>query len=99
MVKTPELTVNVVEVKVAGTVTEAGTISTEAAVLVRETGVPPEGAALEMVTVQVVLVFGAKTLAVHWKEDSVGGPSVGGATSEIARVAKLPFTEAVRVAV
>jgi hypothetical protein len=92
--KAPALAVKVEEVKPADTVTEAGTVSTEAAVLERETAVPPDGAPLEMVTVHVVLPFAAKTFAAHSREDSVIG-----ATSEILDVAELPFSVAVRVAV
>ena len=92
--RAPALAVNVEEVKLAGTVTEAGTVRTEAAVLERETAVPPAGAPLEMMTVHVVLLFAAKILGAHSREDNVIG-----ATSERLEVAELPFSVAVRVAV
>jgi hypothetical protein len=47
-----------------------------------------------MMTVHVVLLFAAKILGAHSREDNVIG-----ATSEMLEVAELPFSVAVRVAV
>ncbi|HUI77445.1 MAG TPA: hypothetical protein VLY24_06000 [Bryobacteraceae bacterium] len=52
----PVLMVNVAEVALASTVTEAGTVRA-AALLFRVTATPPAGAAGEIVTVQDVLAF------------------------------------------
>jgi hypothetical protein len=44
--------VNVAVVDDAGTVTEAGTVTADGRLLVNDTTLPPEGAALDSVTVQ-----------------------------------------------
>ena len=86
-------TVKVPEVAFAATVTEAGTFRAET-VLASVTEVPPAGAALERVTVQVVLALGARVLVLHCRLESVSA-----ATSEMSLVLEAPFKEAVMVAV
>jgi hypothetical protein len=77
----------------AGTVIEAGTL-TAAFELDRLTGVPPVGAALESVTVQVVLAPGAKVAAAQRMEDVTVGR-----TRDRGAVWALPFSVAVICAV
>jgi hypothetical protein len=66
----PELAVKVAEDLVAATFTEAGTLRTE---LLSEsaTVTPPVGAALEMVTVQVLLAFDGRLVGLHWRLETV----------------------------
>ena len=52
----------------AGTVTDAGTVRALVE-LDKATVVPPEGAALESPTVQVVLAFCARVIALHCREE------------------------------
>ena len=76
----------------AWTVTEAG--RTRAVTLSeRVTTVPPEGAALERATVQVVLAFALKVVVVHWTDERATG-----AIKERAAVLETPVREAVMVA-
>ena len=81
------------EVALAGTATEAGTLSA-VAVLARVTDIPPVGAALETVTVQEVLAFCARLAAAHWSDDTSAGASraTDACTDE-------PFRVALKVAV
>ena len=51
--------VKVAVVDDAGTVTEAGTVTAEGRLLVNDTTAPPEGAALDSVTVQDTVVEAA----------------------------------------
>ena len=80
------------EVDPACTVTEVGTVrlalSSEIA-----TTLPLADATFERVTVQVVLAFAVKAVAVHWSEESTTG-----ATSERVAVLETPAREAVMVA-
>ena len=85
--------VNVAVVAAAATVTEAGTVTAEVALLERATVDPPAGAALERVTVQVVVAEAARVVLAQVKELTVGG----GAVTERAAVALEPLREAVRV--
>jgi hypothetical protein len=85
--------VKVAVVAVAGTVTEAGTVTTEVALLERATEDPPEGAALDRVTVHVVVVDAARVVLPHTRD--VG---VAGATSDKLAVALEPFKVALTVA-
>jgi hypothetical protein len=55
-------------------VTETGTVTAEVALLERATEDPPEGAALERVTVQVVVEEAARVVLAHSREvDVVAG--------------------------
>ncbi len=58
--------------ELAATVTEAGTGS-DVLLLVKATLLPPDGAALESVTVQVVLALAASEVGEHWRDESVTG--------------------------
>ena len=62
---------NVAVVADAGTVTEAGTETTEVTLLERVTLEPPAGAALESVTVQVVVEEAGRLVPAHCRELSV----------------------------
>jgi len=55
-------------VKPAGTINEAGTAKAEARLLERETVVPPVGAALEIVTLQLVDAEAAKLVLPHCRD-------------------------------
>ena len=81
------------ETALAGTVTEAGTVSA-APVSVRVTDIPPAGAALESVTVQEVLAFCVRLAVAQWSDDT---------RTEAARATDActdePFRVAVRVTV
>ncbi len=68
----PAAAVNEEVAAVAGTVTDAGTV-TEALLEFRDTVVPPVGAGLESVTVQGVVTLEARLEAVHCSEDTVIG--------------------------
>jgi hypothetical protein len=57
--------VKVAETALAGTVKVPGTVNRDGRLLERETATPPTGAALERVTVQVVLAAEAKLAAAH----------------------------------
>ena len=63
---------NVAEVAVAGTVTEAGTVSV-VLLLVRVTVAPPVGAAAESVTVQVLEEFCPRVVGLQVSEETVTG--------------------------
>ena len=65
--------VNVAVVAAAGTATDAGTVNAEVALLERVTVEPPVGAALERVTVQVVVEDAARVVFVHCSDVSVIG--------------------------
>jgi hypothetical protein len=60
------------ELRPAGMVTEAGTVSTVGTLVDNETGVPPAGAALLSWTVQRALVFGVSVVAEHVSEEGPG---------------------------
>ena len=68
--------VKVAEVAAATTVTDAGTVTAEVALLERATVAPPVGAALERVTVQGVVEDAANVVLVHWREVRVMGCAV-----------------------
>jgi hypothetical protein len=63
--------VNDAVVAPVGIVTDAGTVSAEVALLERVTVIPPVGAALERVTVQVVVEDAARVVFVHCSDVSV----------------------------
>src|SRR5215469_2855110 len=68
----PAAAVKVAVVALAATVAEAGTVN--AALLEeRETVVPPVGAALESVTVQVLLALDARVVGAHCTEERLTG--------------------------
>jgi hypothetical protein len=85
---------NVAEVELAGTVRDAGAVKTVAALLDIVTAEPPVGAALESVTVQVVLAFAPSALGVHTKDDTRTA-----ACNETVVDAEDPLRETVSVAV
>ena len=68
--------VKVAVVAAAATVTEAGTVTAEVRLLERATDDPPVGAALERVTVQVVVAEAARVVLAQSRELSVGGAAV-----------------------
>ena len=80
-------------VAAAATVTDAGTVTAEVALLESVTGVPPVGAALERVTVHVVAEAATKLVLVHCSDTGVAA-----ATSDKLAVALAPFRVAVAVA-
>jgi len=82
----PAVAVNVVEVAPADTVTEAARTVSSVLLLDRSTTVPPLGAALLSVTVQVVAAPELKLLGLQASEDSATG-----ATRLIVAVAELPL--------
>jgi hypothetical protein len=88
----PAVAVNVAEVPLAGTVTDAGTVS-EALLSERATLDPPAGAALFRVTVQVVEAPEFTLVGLHAKlETKIGATRLNGALWEA------PFKVAVTVA-
>ena len=94
-----EVTAAAVAIKVAvvaaeATVTEAGTVKAEVLLLERSTTEPPEGAAFERVTVQVVVARIARVVLAHCRD--VGVATV---TSDKLEVALTPFSVALAVAV
>ena len=89
--------VKVAVVAEAGTVSEAGTVTAEVALLERATEAPPEGAALDRVTVQVVEEEAARVVLAHSREAGVAG--VSGAVTERAAVLLELLRVAVRVEV
>lgn len=92
----PVVTVNLADVTPDATVTEAGTLSA-AALSARVIFCPPDGAALERVTVQVVLAFDPKLGEAHCKDEieEIGA----GAVNIIAALDEEPFRVAVMEAV
>ena len=66
----PAVAVNVIEVAAAGTVTEAAGTGSNALLLASDTTVPPLGAVLLSITVQVVAVPEFKLLGSQASEDS-----------------------------
>ena len=64
---------NVAVVAAAWTVTDAGTVNAEVALLESVTVVPPVGAAVERVTVQVVVADAARVVFVHCSDVNVIG--------------------------
>jgi len=73
--RAPVLAVNVAEVALAGTLTEAGTVKADAALLVSVTPVLLV-MVFDRVTVQVVLALEARPAAPHWREVTVGRTAV-----------------------
>lgn len=86
--------VNAADAAPAGTVKSAGTLKREGRLLERESGKPAAGAALERVTVHVVLVLEARLAAAHLRPERVTG-----ANRENTADAVEPFNVAVTVAV
>jgi hypothetical protein len=76
----PAVAVKVLDVPAAATITEAGT-ERLALLLVREMEAPPEGAALESVTVQVLMAPEPTVLGLQARDETVTG-----ATKAIAAV-------------
>ena len=89
----PAVAAKVTEVADAGTMTDAGTVSARA-LLARETLVPPTGAALEIITVQVLLALDGRVAGLHASAETVGG----GAVRLMLVVAEAPLSVAVTVA-
>ena len=87
---------NDAEVAPEATVTEAGVLSA-VVLLVRVTVVPVEGAAFEIVTLQEVLAFCARLVALHCSPETVSVRT--GTTSAIDVFADEPLSVAVMVAV
>ncbi|MCU1336772.1 MAG: hypothetical protein JWO19_2353 [Bryobacterales bacterium] len=79
------------ELRPAGTVIDAGTVSTVGTLVDNETGVPPAGAALLSWTVQRALVFGVSVVAEHVSEEGPGALP----TIEIITVRLVPPRETV----
>jgi len=88
------MAVNVAVVAPEATVTDAGTVRAEVLLLERVTTEPPEGAAFERVTVQVVVARIARVVLAHCRD--VGVATV---TSDKLEVALTPFSVALAVAV
>jgi hypothetical protein len=88
----PAVAMNVVEVALAGTVTEEGTGS-RLLLLANPTAVPPFCAAFVSVTVHVVAAPEFRVVGVHASDDATTG-----ATSMIVAVCDDPFRLAVKVA-
>jgi len=76
------------------TVTEAGTVRAEVLLLERATTEPPEGAALERVTVQVVVEEAVRVMLAHCREAGAAAES-----NDRLEVASTPFRVALAVAV
>ena len=74
----------------AGAVAETGIVRSEL-LSDNETAIPPVGAALDIVTVQVLAAPDANVAGLHASEDTVGG----GAVKLIEAVWELPLNEAV----
>ena len=95
----PAVAVNVPVMELAATVTEAGTVRL-ALLDDRETAVPPVGAGLDKVTVQVLVALEASVVGEHWTEERLAGACklivavVVALLSEAVMVA-LPFVEIV----
>ena len=85
--------VMVAVVAAGATVTEAGTVTAEVALLERATVEPPVGAALERVTVQVVVEEATRVVLAQSRD--VG---VRGSTNDKFAVALTPFSVALAVA-
>jgi hypothetical protein len=79
----------------AATETEAGTVRTDVLLLDRVTLVPPTGAALERVTVHVVVPVGGSVVPAHCIDVSV----IVAAVTEIVTGMLDPFSAAVTIAV
>jgi phage tail sheath gpL-like len=91
--KEPVVAANEADVELAGTVTEAGTV-TLLLLTASPTVDPPAGAVWDSLTVQVVLALGKSVVGAQVREVTVSG-----ATSEIAADWEDPFKDAVVVAV
>jgi len=76
----PAAAANVVEVAPAATVEVAGTVRA-VVLLERLILVPPVGAALEMVTVQIVLLLAVSALEAHARDNTVTGAASGTVTA------------------
>jgi len=92
-VMAPALAVKVACVAPAGTVTEAGMVRAEE-VSESETRLPPAGAAVEMVTVQVVLALESRLAAAHCSAEGENG-----AVKVRVAAREEPFAEAVMATV
>ena len=88
----------IAEVELAGTVTDAGTFSTETESLASETRVPPAGATLLRVTVHWVAELGDKLVVAHCSEEMVIFAGATGARSDRMTGFADPASDAVTVA-
>jgi len=86
--------IKVVEVAPAATVTAPGTVAAAVLLLERATVEPPEGAALERVTVQVVVEEAVRVMLAHCREAGAAAES-----NDRLEVASTPFRVALAVAV
>ena len=89
----PVLALNVAVVELAGTVTEIGTVWTLAIPPERAITVPPAGAAVLNVTVQVVLLLDPRLGALHCSAETTIGDD-----SETITDWEEPLSEAVMIA-
>jgi hypothetical protein len=85
--------VKVAVVAPAATKAEAGTVRTDVALLDNVTPAPPTGAAVDSVTVHVVVPDAGRVVLAHCSDVTVTG-----ARSESVAVAVVPFSDAVTVA-
>ena len=88
------MAVNVALVAAAATETDAGTLRAEGVLLDNATLTPPVAAALDSVTVHIVVEDAASVVPAHCSEDTVTG-----ATRERPAVTVTPFSAALTVAV
>jgi hypothetical protein len=89
------VTVNVVEVAFAGTITEVAGTGSRLLLLANPTTMPPFGAALLNVTLQLVTAPELRFVGLHVSDDSV---SSWDATRLMVAVCDAPFRLAVKVA-
>ena len=91
----------IAEVELAGTVTDAGTFSSETESLASATRAPPAGAPWLRVTVHRVAELGGKLVALHCSEEMVifaGARGARGARSDSMTGFEDPASDAVTVA-
>jgi hypothetical protein len=91
----PAVALNVVEVALAGTVTEEAGMGNRVLLLANPTAAPPVGAALVNVTVHVVAAPEFRLVGLHASDDRV----IADAVSVIVAVCDVPFRLAVKIAV
>ena len=94
VVRLPAAAEKVADVEPARTMTEGGTVKAATALLARMTLAPPDAAALDSATVQVVAVLDARLVAAHCSEETTIG-----ATSDRVTGWDIPLSVAVMVAV
>ena len=86
----PVVAGKVTVVEFAGTLTEAGKVSTLAMAPEMSTEAPPAGAAAGKVTVQVVLVLEAKVGVVHWRNAACMEPDDPAVDDPAVNVIQVP---------